>query len=83
MSFEASWIGSSTKGKVEKIEKLSNILKEKFILFECFNAWVSYTLGSEPYLYYSRKDLHYKLEISKNKEKSRDIDVIVHMTKRI
>jgi hypothetical protein len=30
--------GTGIKGKVEKIEKLSNILKEKIILFECFNA---------------------------------------------
>jgi len=41
------------------------------------------TLDGEPYLYYSRKTLHYKLEISRNKEKSRDMDVLVHMTRRI
>jgi hypothetical protein len=44
------------------------------------------TLGGEPYLYYSRKALHYKLEISINidfKEKSRDMDTLVHKTKMI
>jgi hypothetical protein len=30
--------GSGIKGKVEKIEKLSNILKEKLLLLEFFNA---------------------------------------------
>jgi hypothetical protein len=43
-------------------------------------------LGGEPYLYYSRKALHYKLEISRNidyKEKSRDMDNLVHKTRRI
>ena len=38
-------------------------------------------LGGEPYLYY--KALHNKLEISRNKEKSRDIDTLVHKTRRI
>ena len=32
------------------------------------------THGDEPYLYYSRNALNYKLEISRNKEKSRDMD---------
>jgi len=41
------------------------------------------TLGGEPYLYYSRKALHNKLEISRNKEKSRDMDTLVHKTRRI
>jgi hypothetical protein len=41
------------------------------------------TLGGEPYLYYSRKALHYKLEISRNKEKSSDMDTLVHKPKRI
>jgi len=40
-------------------------------------------LGGEPYLYYSRKTLHYKLEISRNKEKSKDMDTLVHKTRRI
>ena len=38
------------------------------------------TLGGEPYLYYSKMALHYKLEISRNKEKSRDMDTLVHKT---
>jgi len=44
------------------------------------------TLGGEPYLYCSRKALHYKLEISRNtyyKERPRDMDTLVHMTRSI
>jgi len=41
------------------------------------------TLGREPYLYYSRKALHNKLEISRNKEKSRDMYTLIHKTGRI
>jgi len=41
------------------------------------------TLGGEPYLYYSRKALHNKLEISRNKEKSRDMYTLIHKTRRI
>jgi len=40
-------------------------------------------LGGEPYLYYSRNALHNKLEISRNKEKSRDIDTLLHKTRMI
>ena len=40
---------------------------------------MSKTHGNEPYLYYSRKALHNKLEISRNKEKSRDMDPLVRL----
>jgi len=43
------------------------------------------TFGGEPYLYYSRKALHYKLEISRNidyKERPKDMDTLVHMTRK-
>jgi len=46
----------------------------------------AYTFGGEPYLYYSKKALHYKLEISRNinyKENSRDMDTLVHKTRMI
>jgi len=77
---------SGTKGKVEKIEKLSNILKERYYYLNASMLEYAKTLGGEPYLYYSRKALHYKLETSRNidyKEKSRDIDTLIHMTRRI
>jgi len=78
--------GSGTKGKVDKIEKLSNILKEGYyFLNDSMLEYLEYvkTHGDEPYLYYSKKALHYKLEISRNKEKSRDMDTLVHKTRRI
>jgi len=40
------------------------------------------TLGGEPYLYYSRKALHYKLAISRNID-YKDMDTLVHMTRSI
>jgi hypothetical protein len=75
--------GSGTKGKVEKIEKFSNILKESCYYWNSSMLDDAKTLGGEPYLYYSRKALHYQLEISRNKEKSRDMDTLVHKPRRI
>ena len=80
---ESKYNGSGTNGKVEKIEKHSNILKEKLYYLNDSMLEYAKTLGNEPYLYYSRKALHYKLEISRNKEKSRDMDTLVHKTRRI
>jgi len=43
-------------------------------------------LGSDPYLYPSYKALQYKIERSTSinyNEKPRDMDTIVHMTRRI
>jgi len=43
--------GSGTKGKVEKIEKISNILKERYYYMNALMLKYIKTLGGEPYSY--------------------------------
>jgi len=50
--------GSETKGEVEKIEKHSNNLKERYYYLNYSMLDYAKTLGGEPYLCYSRKTLH-------------------------
>jgi len=61
LNFEVSWSDSETKEKVEKIEKLSNILKESCYYLNVSILQYAKIHGDEPYLYYSSKVPHRKI----------------------
>jgi hypothetical protein len=79
---EKLWLRDKRKGR-ENRENSLMFSKKRLYYLNVSMLDDAKTLGGEPYLYYSRKTLHYQLEISRNKEKSRDMDTLVHKPRRI